>query len=146
MGISNSPLWAAQAALHSALKSAMTGVRVDYGAPLDSELQPEHVFVSAKATEWQFGHPLTNLSEDQEFGLILGVFVSRVGDQAAIVARMKELAAAVDEVLLADHTLGGTVDMAVVTSARLMDGRDTTSNRRQLALEIDIECKAQSNG
>lgn len=148
MGVATSPLWDAQWALYEALKAdlAGTGVRVDYGAPLDSELQLEHVFVSAKATDWTFEHPLTNLSEDQDFGLIVGILVTRAGDQAAVVARMKELAASVDAVLQGNHTLSGTVDMAVVSTARLIDGRDTTSNKRQLALELDIACTAQANG
>lgn len=146
MGVANSPLWDAQEALYNALKVGLDKVRVDYGAPSQKELKPEHVFVSAAATDWKFSHPLTNLAEDQEFGLIVGIYVTRAGDQKAVVARMKELAAAVDVVLQADHTLSGTVDMAKVGSARLIDGRDTSTNKRQLALELDIECLAQANG
>lgn len=148
MSLSISPLWEAQQALYDALKEAFTGmgIRVDYGVPLDSELQQEHVFVSAKATDWSFGHPITNLAEDQDFTIIVGILATRAGDQSKVVARMKELSAKVDEVLSADFTLRGSVDMAVVSSARLIDGRDMQGNKRQLALEIDIACTAQARG
>lgn len=144
MGVGNSALWDAQQALVAALKAKLIGIRVDYGVPLDSELQPEHVFVSAKALDWTFNHPITNLDEDQEFTIIVGIYVTRAGEQPVVVARMKEITTLVDEVIQGDYTLSGTVDMAVIATARLMDGRDLESSKRMLALELDVACTSQS--
>lgn len=142
--IADSSVWAAQLALVEAIKTNLTGVRVDYGTPLDTELRPEHVFVSARAEGWSFDHPQTNLAADESFSLVVGLFVVRAGDQVAVVNRMKEIAAGVEKAVTDDYTLGGAVDLAYIKGARLMDGRD--DSKRQLAIELDIACTSQANG
>jgi hypothetical protein len=138
-----SKLWAAQDALYALLQAEAGLARTQLTLGTPSDFQDENVWISGEVDNWTAIYAVTGLrAKDEQFTLRVGIVVQRLGNAYATPRdRAKELGQIVEDVIGANHTLSGTVELANITSARLeetmMDER-----RRAVGLSINVTCRA----
>lgn len=119
---STSAQLATKAALYELLDGAPTlaGVEVSWGYP--SKPKKEGVYVGNIRGEYEPYALGTTMPRQEEFTIDLTVAAQGARSQRTVTERLYELAALVEALLVADHTLGGVVRYAALESSELREG------------------------
>lgn len=138
-----SAFWAAQDALFSLLEASgdFNDAQLSLGRPTRDE--PVQVWVSGETEQWNANYVVSGLhGKDETFVLRVNVQVTRLGtDYAKVRDDVKDLAQAVEDVVAANPTLTGTVELAQINSVRL--GETLADERhRTVAIQMDVSCRA----
>lgn len=138
-----SKLWDAQDELYALLDaaSALNGVQVTLGRPTKEDT--DSVWVSGEVSDWLAEYQVSGLAaKDETFSLRVGILCVRLGTEYVKVRNaVKALGEAVEDVVAANPTLGGTVMLAQIRNARVEETL-TDERHRAVQLSIDVECRA----
>lgn len=144
-----SKLWAAQDALTTLLQAApaLSGVEVQCGTPLNPlDLKADNVFVASEIAEWTASYAVSGIAaKDESFVLRVNCLAIRLGSEyIAARDRAKALGEAVEDVIAANRTLSGNVEMAVIERAEIDDAM-WDERRRGVQLRLFVRCRAWLN-
>lgn len=138
-----SAFWAAQDALYALLEAAGTldAAQLSIGRPTRDE--PVQVWVSGETEQWNADYVVSGLAgKDETFVIRVNVQVTRLGtDYVKVRDDVKDLGQAVEDVIAANPTLSGTVELAQIGSVRLAETL-TDERHRTVALQMDVSCRA----
>lgn len=138
-----SAVWGAQDALYALLaaQSGFTGVQVGLGRPAQD--QDENVWVSGELTVWDSEYRVSGLgAKDETFTLQVSVLVTRLGgDYSKTRNRVRDLGQIVEDVIAANPTLSGTVELAQFTGGRVSESM-VDERRRAVIMTMDVDCRA----
>jgi hypothetical protein len=133
----------AQDALYDALKAATFPGRVAVSLGSPTQLETDHIWVSGSIEEWPSTYRVSGLAaRDEEFSLRVFVWVKRLGRFTDARARATALGSVVEQVILSDHTLDGTVDLATLARTSLEDAVDQEARSYVCLLGFSIDCMA----
>lgn len=140
----NSNIYDAQDALKTLITNApaLAGVTKSLGTPLKLETLKEVVWVSGEVSEWNQDYRVSGLqAKDETFQLRVHCLVTKTGDFKAARDRAKSFATAVEDVVAANHTLSGTVELAQVRSGAIEEAR-LDDTKHQVLITVYINCRA----
>lgn len=141
-----SKLWATQEALATMIQASPSigTLLVKVGTPVD--YGPENVYVASEVNEWNASYAVSGVrAKDETFVLRVGILVTRLGTEFLPARdRVKALGEIVEDVIAADRTLSGNVELAVIERAEL-DDMMLDERRRGVLLTIYVRCRAWLN-
>lgn len=104
----------------------------------DTERQ-QKVVVFINPTEWEFS-PLTNQSDELKNDI--SIFITFKGDAPTMMKKVLRYMEALHAILVDDETLGGAVDMSVITSARSWKSIEASATTK--AIEVILVVRKET--
>lgn len=141
-----SKVWDAQDALYDALvaSGSFTDAQLTFGTPTRD--QPVMVWVHGQVDDWAMQYRVSGaLAKDEQFTLRVSIAVTRLGvDYRPAREEVRALAQAVEDVVAADVTLGGVVELAVIERGQLEDSL-VDDRHRGVGITLFVRCRAWLN-
>lgn len=138
-----SQIWDAQDALYTALNAATWpgSVQVDLATP--ANIERDSVWVSGEVDDWLAEYRTSGLAaKDERFVLRVHVLSKRLGNYTDARDRVKALGQVVEDVIGADHTLNGSVMLAVIDRSQLEDSIGEDGRTRIVLLTLWVRCSS----
>ena len=137
-----SALWAAEDALATLLEAADLGAaKFTHGTP--TKFGRDNVWIDGEVEEWQAEWQVSGLgAKDETFGLKVVVLCARAAlDYVTPRNAVRDLAVLVEDAIAADHTLGGTVELAATGTYRKEEAL-LDDQTRAVKLTLTVRCRA----
>lgn len=133
----------AQDALYGALKAATYPGRVSVSLGMPTTLEVDHIWVAGSIEQWPSIYRISGLGQrDEQFSLRVCVWSKRLGGFTDARARASALATVVEETILADYTIDGSVNLATIGSTSVDEAIDQEARSYVVLITFSVDCRA----